>query len=159
LRPTINTEKHMFQVPINTTAAAGKTAITLIKAVQGPTAAQEIRVGAVVKAVFIELWGASVDTTIGSVTITVEKLSSNMVDPTFAEMATLNAYANKKNILFTSQGLTPEFGTNPVAWIRQWIKIPKGKQRFGLDDRLKIQISANLQGFTHCGLAIFKEQY
>ncbi len=145
---------------IDTQAAAGVKSITLVNAVAVPgTSAEEVRQGSVIKAIFIEMWGGSVDTTVGSVTIIVEKLSGGQPNITFAQMAALDTYPNKKNILYTSQGLTPEFGTNPVAWIRQWVKIPKGKQRFGLADRLKISLSANLQGFSHCGLAIYKEYY
>lgn len=77
---------------------------------------------------------------------------------TFTNSATLDSYSNKKNVLYTTQGLTPDANGNPIPFVRQWFKIPKGKQRFGLTDSLVLNISANVEDVTHCGLMIYKEQ-
>jgi len=60
--------------------------------------------------------------------------------------------------LYTTQGLTSEQNANAVPIIRQWFKIPKGKQRFGLGDQMVLNISAAQEGVENCGMFIFKEQ-
>jgi len=160
MRATINSVKHIRQVPIDTTTGGAVKIIKLVESVEIPAGATaDVRQGAVVKAIYIELWLQSVDTTVGSQTTMLEKVSGGQPDATFAQMAALHDYPNKKNVFYITQGLTAEFGANPVAILRTWVKIPKGKQRFGLGDKLQLTLSANLQGLKHCGLAIFKEYY
>ena len=89
----------------------------------------------------------------------LEKLESGLADVTTADMLLLNNYGNKKNIFWTHQGLSSDQNTNAVPVIRGWVKIPKGKQRFGLDDAFKLQIQAQVDGVNICGLAIFKEYF
>ncbi len=78
---------------------------------------------------------------------------------TVAELAALGGADNKKNILYCTQGLASNDGiANPIPIIRQWFKIPKTKQRFGLGDTLQLQIFA--QGAADldiCGFATYKE--
>ena len=159
VRPTINSEKHMRQIPINVTMGGTVENLVLVLAAQNPTTVNHVRVGAVVKAVWIELWVMANMNAIGSQTVIVEKLTSGQGGPTFLQMADLHDYTNKKNIFYTTQGLTGENDTNPIPIIRQWIKIPKGKQRFGLGDQLVISLSANLEDLQHCGNVIYKEYY
>ncbi len=159
MRPPINSEKHIRQIPTNEAIAGVNTILALCEAVDTPSVAQHVRVGAVVKAVYIEIWLSADSAQLGSVTATVEKLVGGNAGASFTDMATLQDYPNKKNILFTTQGLTPDNNGNPVPFIRMWIKIPKGKQRFGLGDNLVLNLSSNNEGLDHCGLAIFKEYF
>ena len=160
VRPTVNSVKHIRQFPIeDITAGTIKNASIVTVSSQSPTGATQVRVGATVKAVYIELWVLANMNAVGSMTITVEKISSGGPAMTFTDSATLNEYANKKNILYTTQGLTPENDGNPVPFLRMWIKIPKGKQRFGLGDSLAMNVSANLEDHKICGTTIFKEYY
>ncbi len=79
---------------------------------------------------------------------------------TTASMAALHDYANKKNILFTAQGLLTPTDGGQVPVVRGWYKIPKGKQRFGLTDQLFVSIrnnNATSIDINFCGLAIYKE--
>ncbi len=130
-------------------------------AVANVTNSGDIEEGSLVKAIFIELWLLSDTTEISSFVVIVEKAPLGHSGPLIAQMTTLNSYFNKKNVLFTSQGLLAggqgSSSGNPTPVLRQWIKIPKGKQRFGLDDHLNIAIAgigaADIEG---CGLTIFK---
>ncbi len=79
---------------------------------------------------------------------------------TTAQMAALHDYDNKKNILFTSQALSPIDESMMIPVMRGWYKIPKGKQRMGLGDQLKISIrnnNATAIDVNFCGLVIYKE--
>ncbi len=118
----------------------------------------ELEEGALVKACYIELWmdSSSAD---GSEVVILEKAPLDDTGPSTTEMAALGDYNNKKNILFTHQGLSANDGVgNPTLAMRGWYKIPKSKQRFGLGDKLNLTIfnpSANT--LTFCGFATYKE--
>ncbi len=159
VRPTVNSEKHFRQLPINEEVAGTIRNIQLIRAVADPTTSSEVRVGAIVKAVFVEIWLLSGTSQPGSTTVTLEKQMGNQTNMTFLECATLHDYPNKKNVLYTTQGLTPDANGNPVPFMRMWYKIPKGKQRFGLEDNLQLNLCANVEGLTSCGVIIFKEYF
>ncbi len=163
MRPVIKTKKHIFQISQGTVAQAAVANFTFIQAIEGTsTTPQDIEEGAIVKACYVEFWvsqdSASV---VGSYTVALMKLTSGSANPTTTNMAALHDYNNKKNILFTAQGLLPPNDGGQVPVLRQWYKIPKGKQRFGLNDRMLLSIrNNNLTAVdqNHCGLIIFKEQ-
>ncbi len=160
MKPPIVSRKHYVQFTQFTAASAAITAKNLAKAeaVQDVAGFADVTEGSVIKAVYIEFWFVGSDTTPSTFVCTLEKLVGTSVTPIFTEMTTLDAYHNKKNILYTSQGLLGEQNTNPTPVVRQWFKIPKGKQRFGLNDRLNFHI-ANLgsQDYLGCGFATYKE--
>ncbi len=162
MKPVIKSKKHIFQISQGTTAQAAVSNFILATSIEGaPSTPDHIAEGALVKACYIELW-VSQDSasTVGSYTVIVYKDPSGTNAATTGQMAALHDYANKKNILFTGQGLlTPNDG-GQVPVLRGWYKIPKGKQRFGLSDRLIITLrNNNLTAIdvNHCGVAIFKE--
>ena len=130
---------------------------TLVVAVDAPTTSVQVEQGSIVKAVFVELWILAGSQQPGSFTFTIEKLSGGQPQMTFLQGAQLYDYPNKKNILYTTQGVVGDANTNPTPIFRDWIKIPKGKQRFGLGDKLSWNLQANVEDMTHCGLAIYKE--
>ncbi len=159
MKAPIHSVKHIVQHTVTQTATGTVTTNTEISAVavadvNTPT---EVEEGTIVKAVYIELWLLGTFNE-GSFVLMVEKSPANNNDPLFAEMTTLNAYQNKKNVLYCTQGLLPEdSGANPVPVIRQWIKIPKGKQRFGLQDEFKVSVAAiGAEDVQSCGLTIYK---
>jgi len=132
---------------------------TLIVGKENPANAPHVRVGAVVKAIYVELWFQGEGMVTGTSIALIEKSISDLTDPTVVQMLDLDGYPNKKNVLWTHQGLSSDQNTNAVPVLRGWLKIPKGKQRFGLEDSLDIQMLAQVDGFNFCGLAIFKEYY
>ncbi len=143
-----------------TTAAGAVTPSTFIQAVeiQNKNTQVEVLQGAIIKAIWIEFWMTSDDAAQGSFSISVEKISSAGVDMTFAQSIALGTYPNKNNVLYITRGLVgPTTGATPTPVMRQWVAIPKGKQRFALGDRLNINFTAIANGITHCGFVLFKE--
>lgn len=159
VRATINSEKHIVQIGFNNTTVGATSQVDLVEPVVAPSAAIEVRVGAVVKAIYVEMWFQGEAAISGTSILTLEKLQSGSVKPTPTQMLALHAYPNKKNIFFTQQGLTTDIDTNAVPVMRGWYKIPKGKQRFGLGDKLSIHMLGQVDGFNFCGLAIYKEYF
>ncbi len=158
MRPPIHSRKHYVQKSLSTISAGALLTEDLVKAV--PTAdvdtAPEVADGAIVKAIYIELWiRASVAE--GAYVFIVEKLPGIGSAITTTNMAALNNYENKKNVLFASQGLSNDDNTVATPILRQWIKIPKGKQRMGLDDRIRWTCFAQSLDHDVCGLAVYKE--
>ncbi len=140
--------------------ASGAISVTsLAVATAVPTGANQIREGAIVKAVYIEMWVQSDDATAGSVIFTCQKVPGVGANMTAAESALLNDYENKKNIFHTQMGLIPNNVTDPINLIKGWVKIPKGKQRFSLNDRIQITIHGQSNGLTFCGFSVYKEQF
>ncbi len=162
MRAPIHSKKHINQISQSTVAQAAVGNTTLIRAVEPQsTLPSEVEEGAIVKACYVEFWvsqdSASV---VGSYTVALSKDPGGSSGMTAANLAALHDYTNKKNILFTGQGLlTPNDG-GQVPVLRGWYKIPKGKQRFGLGDILRVSIRNNNStaiDINFCGLAIYKE--
>ncbi len=121
--------------------------------------AQEVKEGAVIKAVYVEQWvKSSADaTTSNQFVMIIEKVVSNAVSITAAQILNIGAYVNKKNILYVTQGVIGDGTTQSIPIHRTWILIPKGKQRFGLGDRLVVTVGSIGFGMRSCGIATFKE--
>ncbi len=155
----IHSTKHIVQWQGLGVASSAIINLEIAKSVvlQDANLSTEVQEGAVVKAVFVEVWLTSDDATQGSCTATIEKRSGGQVAMTLTQSNAMYGYVNKKNILHTSQGLVPPNIQAGIPLIRQWIKIPKGKQRFGLDDILVLNVSGITNGANICGVAIYKE--
>ncbi len=162
MRPVIKSKKHIFQISQATVGQAALVNTTLIDAVESTsTTPAQVEEGAIVKSCYVEFWVSQDSASIvGSYTVILYKDPGNNAGLTAADMAALHDWDNKKNILFTAQGLlTPNDG-GQVPVLRAWYKIPKGKQRFGLKDRLSLAIrnnNATAIDINLCGLAIYKE--
>ncbi len=158
MRAPINSVKHILQH--TTTQVTTGTVTTLVEAVgehiQDVSNVQEVVEGSLIKAIYVEYWilGTFGE---GSYVMCIEKSESGNPSPIFTEMSTLNSYENKKNVLFISQGLIAEDNANPTPVLRQWVKIPKGKQRFGLKDKLRINFaSLGSDDIQFCGFTLYK---
>ncbi len=160
MRPLVHSVKHYVQFPIDQITTGSRQSITLINAVESTVAntSTEVPEGSTIKAVYVELWLEN-QGNLGESIVCVTKDTNGLFGPTFVEMGNLFAYTNKKNVLFTHQGLTSNDGVSqPTNIIRGWIKIPKGKQRFGLGDTLSLNISnVSASDLNRCGFAIYKE--
>ena len=160
MRPIIHSTKHYVQQTRSEVATVATTSIDIIRSVESTTAnlVDEISEGSSVRAVYVEMW--LLDTANdGSFIVSLEKRPGGLGAITFASQNALGGYANKRNILYMTQGLSPNNGVgNPVPIIRQWFKIPKGKQRFGLSERLVLNITNNgLNDLEFCGFFTYKE--
>ncbi len=159
----INSNKYYVHQTIVTVVSGVILNVNLVDAVVAPAAATSFQVeeGSLVKAIWVELWltGASTAGNTSSFNITLEKIPANQTAMTFTQSANLGAYPNKKNILYTTQGVIGSVaGGQPLPLLRQWFAIPKGKQRMGLSDRIMLNISN--QGSIDeiiCGIFIYKE--
>ncbi len=156
----VHSTKHYVQYPIDQILAGVKQNVLIARAVDvaAKNVANEVEEGSSVKAVFFELWLQN-QGNLGEFICTITKDPENGTGPTFAEMAALADYPNKKNILYTTQGLTSNDGVSgPVPVLRNWIKIPKSKQRFGLGDSLNLSISnVSANDLNRCGFTTYKE--
>ncbi len=162
MRAVIKSKKHIFQISQSTVSQAAIVNTVIADADEATsTTPQGIEEGAIVKACYVEFWvsqdSASV---VGSYTLILAKITTGTALPNTGNLAALHDYQSKKNILFSAQGLlTPNDG-GQVPVLRGWYKIPKGKQRFGLNDRLVIALRNNnlaANDINFCGLAIYKE--
>ncbi len=157
MKPIIQSEKHYVQSSLFTVTASTITDILVSFAKETAAGANEVRVGTLVKAIYIEYWVRTQSTSPGSVLLTLYKTSSNASAMTVAESAALHDYKNKNNILYHTQGLTNDQDADAIPFIRQWIRIPKGKQRIALGEAWRIAIHA--QGaldLTVCGFSVYK---
>ncbi len=158
MRPIIQSQKHYVQQSRSTVATVAAANIDIIDSVAVPTAVDQITEGSIIKAVFVEMWILD-QANDGSFILVLSKDPSGVAAIGFANMNALNGHLNKKNILYTTQGLSPNNGVgNPIPIIRQWFKIPKGKQRFGLGDKLRLTIANNGPNtLEFCGFFTYKE--
>ncbi len=115
--------------------------------------------GSLIKQVHIEMWikSRAVAGSHFKFQLALEKVMGAQAAITFAQMNNLMAYPNKKNIFHTAQGIGGDLTTQSIPIMNDWFAIPKGKQRFGLDDQLVLTISATTSDLQRCGLFIFKE--
>jgi hypothetical protein len=155
----IISRKHYVQESVFTVGLGALVSRNPVTAVDRTVAnfAFEVAEGSIVKAIYLEYWVTSDGASSGSFVMSVEKVPGGTSTMTYAQSIALDAYPNKKNILYTTQGITNPRGGVATPFIRQWISIPKGKQRFGLGDLLRINFSGITTGADVCGLAIYKE--
>ncbi len=160
---TINSIKHYVQQTETSVASGAIFELVLVNATAAPATATtaDVKQGAVVKAIYCELWIASQAVSdVTSFNITIEKKVGIPTAMTFAQSQNLGAYPNKKNILYTTQGIVSAFAVGPtIPIMRAWVKIPKGKQRFGFEDELVLNIGNVGNALQLCGIFIFKEYY
>ncbi len=132
------------------------THVTLDIVVVGGTGSAAVAIGTEVKAVWVEIWLVGDTAQLGSQVLVVEKIQGGAGGIGFANLANLDAYANKRNIFYETMGLLGDSNSNPIPVIRDWVKIPKGKQRFAQGDSLRIGISSQAGDINVCGATIFK---
>ncbi len=142
-----------------TSGAKRQIDIVDVVAQQSVTNTDDVVEGSIVKAVYLELWVKS-QATAGNDTkfqFVFEKVPAGQDAVTFTQMNTLMAYPNKKNIFYTSQGVLGDLTTQSIPIVRNWFKIPKGKQRMGAGDLLAMSISATGFDMDSCGFSTYKE--
>ncbi len=159
MKAVIRSTKHIIQFSGTTVAAGAVTNNTLAQGIDVVAAAtvQHVLTGSSIKAIYIELWLMSLTTSFGNAIVTLEKIPTNGINPVFGNMTALFSYQNKKNILNITMGLVPgNDDASPIKLMGGWYKIPKGKQRFGLNDRLMLNVASPISGLNICGFALYK---
>ncbi len=157
MKPPINSDKHYVQTPATLVASGAVLTINLVKSDNTLAATSSVRQGATVKAIYLEYWvvGAAAKFT-GNIIIC--KRPGDLGNPTVTEMANLSAYKNKNNVFAHHQGLMPADG-NIIPMFREWIPIPRGKQRIAIGDIISVSIAAVGTAVTICGFATYKEYF
>ncbi len=159
VRPMVHSTKHYVQLPIDQILTGTRQTNTIVSAVENTASnlATEVVEGTSIKAVYFEMWLQN-QSNLGEFIAVISKQQEGNGGPTFVEIATLFTYTNKKNVFWSSQGLTSNDAiSGPVNIIRGWVKIPKSKQRFGLGDVLTLTISnVSANDLNRCGFAIYK---
>ncbi len=158
VRPQVNSRKHIRQITQTQPGMAAILTTDIVLVAQTPdnTNAVQVEPGTNVKAVYVEMWLNGTDQQNSTQVTTVEKLESGVSSMSFANSVNLHQYNNKKNILYTTMGLVGDANANPIPVLRQWVPIPKGKQRFGLGDRLVLNVSAITNDVEMCGHFTYK---
>ena len=159
VRPMVHSTKHYVQYSIGTTVVGTNTDENFASAVEVANKNQvlEVEEGSSVKAVYCEIWLRSAATSASSFVFILCKRPGGVADPSDANMAALGDWNNKKNILFTSQGLVNDVDSTALSVYRGWIKIPRSKQRMGLGDKLSWHLRAVGQSINFCGFVTYKE--
>ncbi len=163
MQAPINSVKHIVQKTNQSIATGTILNVVVVDALSKNTARTstfQVDEGSLVKAVYVECWiksNSPAGTSAQQIT-TFEKIVSGQNTMTNSEALNLQAYENKKNIFYSSQGVLGDLTTNSIPVIRQWIAISKGKQRMGLSDRLVLNVAA-VSEVQQCGLFIYKEYY
>ncbi len=162
MRPPIHSRKHYVQLSQSNVAQGVILNTGICQAQEGAHAsATTISEGALVKAVWCEVWISNDSASVlGSFTGGLYKNPGNSNTMVAADAAALHDYDNKKNIFYATQGLAPATDQQLMLAFKGWIKIPKGKQRMGLADKLvwfTRNNNATAVDIQVCGLFIFKE--
>ncbi len=161
MRPRVKVKKHFFQKTLTAVTTASTDVSTFLQSVETTiaNAAFEVAEGAIVSAFYAEIWVIA-GTDNQFFTAVIAKLPGGVGNVLQADLVDLFSYDNKKNILYTTQGLAPNDGVGqPIPLFKEWFKIPKSKQRFGLGDRLQFALSSRGDGtITLCGFFMYKEQ-
>ncbi len=158
MKAPIQSSKHYIQKSLTTVAAGALHFLEIAQGIQVQNIANpdDVAEGSVIKAVYVEMWIRAGGAAGGNVVVSLIKEPLNIAI-TFAQHIALNNYENKKNVFYHTQGLTNQTGADAIPFVRQWIKIPKGKQRFALGDKLVLAISAQALAQDICGFAVYKE--
>ncbi len=159
VRPSVHSTKHYIQQSIGTrdTTAVENVAFAQGVAVGNKNTVSEVEEGSQIKAFYFEMWLRSAATAGSSFTFIICKRPSNTGVPSQTEMAALGDWDNKKNIMFTSQGLLNDVDADAMSVHRGWVKVPKGKQRMGLNDIWSWHLNAIGQSINFCGFQTYKE--
>ncbi len=159
MRPSIHSIKHYIQQAATGIASGASTSFVIATAVAkgaARTATSSVEEGCSLKAIYVEVW-ATADNPNFTVHAVFYKRPAGVTAMTFAELASgLQSYANKRNVLEAHQGLAPA-GDQVLPVFRQWFKIPKGKQRMGLDDQWEVKIGFSGSAGDICGISTYKE--
>ncbi len=161
----INSVKHFVPRTITALASGSVSGQTIINTIaKGGTrdTVDDVEEGAVIKAIHVELWingqGTS-GTGTGAFTLILVKIPAGGTAPDATDMLNLQSYENKRNILYTTQGVIAGQGAQSIPLYRNWLIIPKGKQRFALGDIFQVVLLATGAELDLCGLSMYKEYY
>ncbi len=158
----INSVKHYVQRATANIVSGTRVGVVLSDAVVAPATSTtaDVREGAIIKAMYLEFWvkGTGASDAFTQFIGVLEKAPGDQVGVTFTDMTNMSSYDNKKNVLYMTQGVIGGIGGGQsVPIVRQWFKIPKGKQRQGKGDAIIFSIASIGTTAQHCGFTTYKE--
>ncbi len=162
MKPVINSNKHFVARTAVVVGGGAILNIEMVAAIVAPATAavQNVEEGSIVKAVHVELWiiGDGISDVTDQFVITIVKQPADAPNMTVTNSLNLQGYLNKKNILYTTQGIVgSDIDGGTVRILNDWVLIPKGKQRMGLDDKIMLNVHAVAVNMRICGMFIYKE--
>ncbi len=159
VRPMVHSQKHYVQKSLATLTggAVDATTIAVGVATADKNLITEVEEGSSIKAVYCEYWVRSASATGTSGQFILYKKNADTTFASGADMAALGDWDNKKNILHTGMGLFNDVDADAIPILKQWIKIPKSKQRFGLGDVLALSVFLPTVDGHICGFSTYKE--
>ncbi len=159
VRPMVHSIKHYVQYSIFTVVGGTVVSKTIANAVATDVSQgiDKVVEGSSVKAIYVELRARAGDTVGASGQMIVFKAQADTGNPNAVDMAALGDWDNKRNIFYTTMGLFNDQDADAIALFKGWIKIPRGKQRFGLGDDLNFSIFSPSVDLQVCGFATYKE--
>ncbi len=148
-----------MQTSLASITGVNSVVLLLTEAIEGQhTDPTDVSEGAIVKAVYVEMWFENSANNLGSFTMIVYKNPGGSNGVLTADLAALHDWDNKKNIFYATQGILPPSLNFPMQGFKGWIKIPKSKQRQGLGDKIQIGIRNNTtDDLNFCGMTVYKE--
>ncbi len=160
----IHSVKHYVHRTNTVISSGNLAALVLVDAVAVSAAganAFDVVEGSLVKAIHLDHWiinnaATGINTQFQAI---LEKVPTGAPGVTAGEIVNLGSYDNKKNVLHSFQGnLSAGIdGANATPYMQGWFKIPKGKQRMGLGDRIILSMLTTGQSCESCGLVVYKE--
>jgi len=160
----INSIKHYVHITQANVLTATTKSVVIANATSVATAganANDVEEGSLVKAIFLEYWiyESGATGTAAQYNFIIEKKPAGATAITYAQMINLGAYPNKKNVLFSAQALMGSMldGQGVIPLFKNWIMIPKGKQRMGLGDQIVVTFAPTGSTFAVCGMSTYKE--
>ena len=121
----VHSTKHYVQTSISTIVGGAVLSIDLIHAVSvdAKNDPDEVEEGNSVKAIYLEYWIRAGSTTPSSGQMVIYKSSADTTPPLAADMAALDSWDNKKNVLYTTMGLYNDQDADAIAIYKGWLKI------------------------------------
>jgi len=161
MKAVINSVKHIVQKSLDLiTEQTVQNIPVAITVTTEPTTPASVVVGSIIKAIYLEYWLLGEGSQPTTATWSLEKLPNSGTPMSQVDSQNLHDYPNKANLFKIGQGIVGDANANPIPVVREWITIPKGKQRMAQGDLWNFNISAVGEaqaGVEICGLAIYKE--
>ncbi len=159
VKAKVHSTKHYVQTSIETVTggAVVNKILALAVAVSDKNTVNEVEEGADIKAAYHEYWLRAGSLTASSGQAIIYKTEGDTNPPSATEMAALGDWVNKKNIFYTTMGLFNDQDSNAINIYKGWLPIPRGKQRFGLGDALRLSVFSPTVDLHLCGFTLYKE--
>ncbi len=159
VRPSIHSTKHYVQTSIETVTGGmvNSKILSLAVPVSDKNTVNEVEEGCNIKAIYCEYWLRAGSATASSGQAIIYKTEGETGPANATEMAALGDWSNKKNIFYTAMGLFNDQDSNAINIYKGWLKIPKGKQRQGLGDSLRLSVFTPTVDLHLCGFSLYKE--